>query len=89
MELTYSNKKYNFYSISNKKKDSLNLLILKSQDFIKNPQGAFLVFRDGTYCTLTPARLALGECEVHPTTGRPPQAEPAGRINHGPAQWSE
>jgi len=36
MELTYSNKKYNFYSISNQKKNSLNLLILKRQDFIKN-----------------------------------------------------
>ena len=36
MEVTHLNKKYKFYSISNKKKDCLNLLILKHQDSIKN-----------------------------------------------------
>ena len=36
MEVTHLNKKYTYYSLSNQKKDSLNLLILKRQDSIKN-----------------------------------------------------
>ena len=36
MELTYSNKKYNYYSISTTQQDSLDKLMLKHQDSIKN-----------------------------------------------------
>ncbi len=36
MEFTYSNKKYNYYSISTTQQDSLDKLMLKHQDSIKN-----------------------------------------------------
>jgi hypothetical protein len=36
MELTYLNKKYNYYSISPRQKDSLNTLMINRKDSIKN-----------------------------------------------------
>jgi len=36
MEVTYLNKKYNYYSLSTRKHDSLNLLMMDKQDSIKN-----------------------------------------------------